>query len=302
MKQYLYKEFCDENPYGTEITEIYKSRDAAVARLKERVSEAYEMPFENIPGNIGLEETDTFREDYVSIDNGDGAVSYWIVEEKDVGNDDHPGMKKMYSVYGVNYEDEGLTGCAVFPLHKDAVEYVEGIFAEIFRNTCPELEGFSDKEVLTKKEEEEEYQYNYDTDCYKNSYLEYCIEPVYIGNASFEKAGTSSNSKPAQGLEIGRMLTLSTGHISKKTADLLNEVAEAYTELSLPVVYTKGEYGYMVHINEEHSGEWTEDKELIADTPSDLYECMRLAIANDCDWLVFDRDAGIVKGLQVFDW
>ncbi len=83
-KLYLYKEYCDEEAYGEELTELYASRTAAVARLKERVEQAYGMPFVEIPLGIELDDRDTFTEDYVSIDNGDGAVSFWVVEGKEV--------------------------------------------------------------------------------------------------------------------------------------------------------------------------------------------------------------------------
>ena len=82
---YVYKEFCDENAYGEEVIEIYRNKEAAVKRLRERVANAYgNIPFDDIPDAIGLDEGDTFTDEYVSIDNGDGAVSFWVIEQKQV--------------------------------------------------------------------------------------------------------------------------------------------------------------------------------------------------------------------------
>lgn len=82
---YVYKEFCDENPYGEEVIEIHRSKEAAVKRLRERVSNAYgNIPFDDIPNAIGLDENDTFTDEYVAIDNGDGAVSFWVIEQKQI--------------------------------------------------------------------------------------------------------------------------------------------------------------------------------------------------------------------------
>lgn len=77
---WLYKEYCDENAYGEEIVELYEKREDAIARLKERIAD-YDVPFEQIPKELGLTEDDTFQEDYVSIRNNDGSTSFWIVEE-----------------------------------------------------------------------------------------------------------------------------------------------------------------------------------------------------------------------------
>lgn len=82
---YVYKEFCDENAYGEEMIEIHRSKEAAVKRLRERVSNAYgNIPFDDIPNAIGLDENDTFTDEYVSIGNGDGAVSFWVIEQTQV--------------------------------------------------------------------------------------------------------------------------------------------------------------------------------------------------------------------------
>lgn len=309
---WIYKEYCDENAYGTEIIELYPSREKAVARLKERVSEGYGMPFESVPATVGLDENDTFREDYVSIDNGDGATSFWIVEEKTVSGeagratpadaDSSAETKKFFAVYGYNIADEEVTGCMVFPSHTGAEKHVRGILADVIRGYHTEMEGLSDFEVLKKAKEKGEYGEDRNTDVYRGPYLEYCIEPVRITKDEFEKAGSADREENVKSLEIGKLLTISTAHISRETADLLELAVKDDTDLSLPVVFTKGEYGYVVHISEELTGDRNTDLNLYSDTPEDLYECQKLAMENGCDWLVLDCDGDYADGLPVYDW
>lgn len=84
MKIYIFKTFCDEDAYGEEVIEAYAKKEDALKRLKEAVERAYDLAWEEIPNEIGLDANDTFEEDYVSIYNGDGATSFWIVEELEV--------------------------------------------------------------------------------------------------------------------------------------------------------------------------------------------------------------------------
>ena len=80
-KVFVYKVYCDEYAYGEEQIEVYRNREDAIAKLKSDVEKEYGMKFEEIPSSIGLSEDDTFEEDYVSIQNGDGGAFFWIVEE-----------------------------------------------------------------------------------------------------------------------------------------------------------------------------------------------------------------------------
>ncbi len=83
MNVYVYKEFCDGEAYGEEIIEVYESREDALKKLRERVEEYCECPFEDIPTKFDLDDGDEIREDYVSMYVGKG-VAFWIVEEKTV--------------------------------------------------------------------------------------------------------------------------------------------------------------------------------------------------------------------------
>ena len=87
-------------------------------------------------------------------------------------------------------------------------------------------------------------------------------------------------------LEISKMLTISTVHISKETAALLNE-----NNLSIPV-FNKGEHGWFV---------WVEDNNEVI--PEDLSKAIDLAQNMDCEWLCLDTDGEILDHcLAVYEW
>lgn len=85
-------------------------------------------------------------------------------------------------------------------------------------------------------------------------------------------------------LEITKMLTISTAHITEETNRLLcdGEVEAAYYAL---------DGGWLVL-------SYGPDDSV----PKDLEACLALAEENGCEWLRLDRDGQIVDGLEVFDW
>lgn len=86
-------------------------------------------------------------------------------------------------------------------------------------------------------------------------------------------------------LEICKMLTLSTAHISKKTASILKS--------NSPVVsYEKGRYGWFIYFGES-------DQEHL---PEDLARVIGFTRSCGCDWLCLDRDGEIATDLLVYDW
>ena len=90
MEVYVYKEFCDCEAYGEEIIKVYESKEDALKKLRNRVEEYCECPFEDIPTKFDLDDDDlTLREDYVSMYVGKG-YAFWIVEEKTVIPDSCP--------------------------------------------------------------------------------------------------------------------------------------------------------------------------------------------------------------------
>lgn len=98
-------------------------------------------------------------------------------------------------------------------------------------------------------------------------------------------------------MEITRMLTISTAHISKETADLL---AGEYPIDSVPVwemsigIYSKEEYGWYIYFSLA--------ERIHPSMPEDLAACLRLAHQHQCEVLCLDCDGEIVEGLPVYDW
>ncbi len=86
MKVYIYKNHNDANAYGEEIIRVFTNKVEAEAALKADVEKGYGLKWDEIPKEIGIDESDTFKKDYVSINSGDGDTSFWIVEEKEVEN------------------------------------------------------------------------------------------------------------------------------------------------------------------------------------------------------------------------
>lgn len=92
-------------------------------------------------------------------------------------------------------------------------------------------------------------------------------------------------------MEISKMLTISTAHISPETAQFLDkETIEGKTSL---VVYNKGEYGWFIFIAPDFEAECI---------PEDLQNCMCFAEGNGCEWLCLDRDGEIIAELKEYTW
>lgn len=84
---------------------------------------------------------------------------------------------------------------------------------------------------------------------------------------------------------ITTMFTLSTAHL---TPDTCNRWLHGCSFAAFP----KGDYGWFVYVPDDLPG----------DIPSDLAECIALARGQNCDWLMFDRDADTLGILPVYDW
>lgn len=89
-------------------------------------------------------------------------------------------------------------------------------------------------------------------------------------------------------LEICNMMSLSTGHLTVATRDLLDMDAVGV------IVHAKADgVGWFVLVCD-----WKEYADAV---PDDLRDCLKLAEKHNCDWLNFDRDAGIVLSLKTYD-
>lgn len=90
-------------------------------------------------------------------------------------------------------------------------------------------------------------------------------------------------------MEINKMLTVSTGHISKETAELLDK-----DNIYGLVVYQKDEYGWFIFLSEED--------DYYAGIPDELLKLIKFAKDLGCSWLCLDRDGDVLEYLEVFDW
>ena len=93
-------------------------------------------------------------------------------------------------------------------------------------------------------------------------------------------------------MEISRMLTISTAHITESTAKELENFGPPIPDwLCWLSVYTKSDYGWWIFVDDSEPT-----------TPSDLAACLRLARRHNCEWLCLDCDGEIVDELPTYDW
>ena len=95
-------------------------------------------------------------------------------------------------------------------------------------------------------------------------------------------------------MEKHNMLALSTGHITRETADLMD-----INRIGGVVLYNKDAAGWFVHIPD--SGLDFDELE-DGECPADLYRCMKYARDNGCDWIMFDCDVETIEDLPVYNW
>jgi len=95
-------------------------------------------------------------------------------------------------------------------------------------------------------------------------------------------------------LEIHKMLVISTGHVSKETAKLLE--GEAFEDShELPLTFTWGDYGWLIYAQA--------DPQEPEGFPADLQACMDFSKKHGCQWLRLDCDGEPADGLKYFgDW
>lgn len=90
-------------------------------------------------------------------------------------------------------------------------------------------------------------------------------------------------------MEIYKMLVLSLGHISKKTAELLEENNVGV------VTYPKSEYGWFIVVTDWNGIDANP-------VPNDLAKCLQFAEEQGCDWLCLDCDGETVDKLPLYQW
>lgn len=108
-------------------------------------------------------------------------------------------------------------------------------------------------------------------------------------------------------MSIEKMMCLSTGHVSAKTADALN-MAVRYRGVDLgddaPTpwvgmlpVYPHGEYGWLFAVGDTIDCHTTR-----AHMPHEFLAILDLCEKEGCCWLLLDRDADLLDTLPTYDW
>lgn len=93
-------------------------------------------------------------------------------------------------------------------------------------------------------------------------------------------------------MEISKMLTLSTTHMSLKTAQSM----EKGEDFGL-VIYEKLDYGWFILVDPE-----VLDADESGVIPADLYHLLHVAKNHDCRWLDLDCDGNVEPDLPAYDW
>ena len=91
-------------------------------------------------------------------------------------------------------------------------------------------------------------------------------------------------------MEINKMLSLSTGHVSEDTARLMDNDA-----IGQVVIYDKPNFGWFVHVPERF-----ELDEVKCSCPNDLFQCLDFAEKRGCGWIMFDSDVEPINELNMY--
>ena len=90
---------------------------------------------------------------------------------------------------------------------------------------------------------------------------------------------------------ISHILTVSTGHISKKTRDLLTRAAHGETYFPV-AVYEKGKCGFYLYVPDE-----------MDDTlPVELKHLLQITKSLGCEILCLDSDGSVLPNMEHYNW
>ena len=78
---FVYHEYNDEEAYSEQIIKVFDNPESGLKFLRERVEKAYEMTLEELKTWELLSPDDTVKDDYVSIKNDGGDISFFILEQ-----------------------------------------------------------------------------------------------------------------------------------------------------------------------------------------------------------------------------
>lgn len=106
-------------------------------------------------------------------------------------------------------------------------------------------------------------------------------------------------------MEITKMLTLSTAHITKETAKILESGDRR--QGTLPPYFPKGDYGWFFYVDPDYLCVHSDGRveEMYPKTSGDLHDCLREAWREGCNWLCLDSDGLVVEDddyLPVYVW
>ena len=95
-------------------------------------------------------------------------------------------------------------------------------------------------------------------------------------------------------MEISKMVTVSTCHISEETNNML-----ADKNNSLPIsVYDKTDYGWFIYMPADKDN----DADVLKALPTDLAVLFMFARYNEVDVICLDCDGEEIDGLPIYNW
>lgn len=98
--------------------------------------------------------------------------------------------------------------------------------------------------------------------------------------------------------EIDNIMTISTSHVDKKTADLLDDYVDTFSEGEVPevplTVVEKAGYGWIICV--------TGTEDMANKLPKPLSDCLKYADTHGCAWLAIDTDGPTVDDLPTYEW
>lgn len=107
-------------------------------------------------------------------------------------------------------------------------------------------------------------------------------------NYTMEKALEDFASR----MDIVKMMTISTAHITERTSGLLDN--SKWCDQNCLMVCKKQEFGWFVYVPDH--------MDYLCSIPNDLRNCMRFAMDNQAQWLCLDSDGPVMEyeGLDIF--
>ena len=195
---------------------------------------------------------------------------------------------KFWAIYGVTL-DNTPTGVHLYPSKKKAWKKAK----KTMRRVIAEYEN-----DMTPKDAKNAGIYTIDKENGTLQYanMTYVIEPVKLKKKHLIQK-MIYEADPDTTFEITSALTLSTGHISQATSEIIAKECEHNSDrgTEFPVCYEKGPYGFIVHIAPDYD---PHDSAI----PKDLAQCMNTAALLGCEWLCLDRDGPVTEQLDIYEW